>query len=114
MYSDKKSSNEKILEKDWSIFIHHRNIHTLKTKMFKVRDDRRPEITGNIFIERTSCSYNLRYWRGIITPLVKIVYCGTETLFLNKLRKKHIKTVFKNQLENEYQQIICIDFSNFY
>ena len=37
IYSDKRLSYEKILEKDNSISTHHKNIHALVIEMFKVK-----------------------------------------------------------------------------
>ena len=36
------------------------------TKIFKVKDDLCPEITGNMLIEETNCCHNLRYRKDFI------------------------------------------------
>ena len=38
----------------------------LATKIFKVKDDLCPEITGNMLIEETNCCHNLRYRKDFI------------------------------------------------
>ena len=51
IYSDKNSSYENLLEKDISLSIHHKNIQTLETEMFKVKEKVCPEITSDAFME---------------------------------------------------------------
>ena len=46
--------------------------------MFKVKHKLCPEITSDIFIERTSNNYNLRNRPDFITPQVESIFHGTE------------------------------------
>ena len=80
IYSDKKSSYENLLEKDNSVSIHHKNIQALAIEMFKVKHKLCPEITGDIFMERTNNQYNLRNRPDFITPQVHSVFHGTESI----------------------------------
>ena len=80
IYSDKKSSYENLLEKDNSVSIHHKNIQALAIEMFKVKHKQCPEITDDIFVERTNNQYNLRNHPDFITPQVHSVFHGTESI----------------------------------
>ena len=48
-----------LLKNDNSVFIHHRNIQTLATAMFKVKNNSAPEIMKEIFASKMS-TYPLR------------------------------------------------------
>ena len=80
IYSDKQSSYEELLIKDSTVFIHHRNIQTLATEMFKVKNGMSPEIICDIFTQRINNHHNLRHINHFETPFVSTVYNGTECL----------------------------------
>ena len=80
IYSDKKSSYENLLEKDNSVSIHHKNIQALAIEMFKVKHKLCPEITGDIFMERTNNQYNLHNRTDFITSEVHSAFHGTECI----------------------------------
>ena len=80
IYSGKKSSYENLLEEDNSVSIHHKNIQALAIEMFKVKHKLRPEITCDIFMERTNNQYILRNRLDFITPHVHSVFHGTESI----------------------------------
>ena len=80
IYSDKKSSYENFLEKDNSVSIHHKNIQALAIEIFKVKHKLCPEITSDIFMERTNSQYNLRNRPDFITPQVHSVFHRTESI----------------------------------
>ena len=58
-YNDKSSSIQDLLKKDNSVSIHHRNIRTLATEMFKFLQGLSPLILNEVFAER-NCNHNLR------------------------------------------------------
>ena len=80
IYSDKKSSYENLLEKDNSVSIHHKNIQALAIEMVKVKHKLYPEITGDLFMQRTNNQYNLRNRPDFIVPQVHSVFHRTESI----------------------------------
>ena len=79
-YSDKKSFYENLLENDNSVSIHHKNFQALAIEMFKVKHKLCPDITSDIFKERTNNQYNLRNRNDFVIPRVHTVYHGTESI----------------------------------
>ena len=79
-YCDKTSSYEKLLEKDGSVSIHHRNIQSLAIEMYKVKNKIAPIITANIFCPMPENHYNLRNQNDFEIPFVRTVYHGTESI----------------------------------
>ena len=61
IYNDKQSSYEELLIKDGTVSIHHRNIQTLATEMFKVKNEISPEIICINFTQRINNHYSLRH-----------------------------------------------------
>ena len=51
-YNDKPSSFQDLLKKDNSVLIHHRNIRTLATEIFKFLQGLSPPILNEVFAER--------------------------------------------------------------
>ena len=80
IYNDKQSSYEELLIKDGPVSIRHRNIQTLATEMFKVKNELSPEIICDIFTQRINNHYNLRHINHFETPFVRTVYNGTESV----------------------------------
>ena len=81
IYNDKQSSYEELLIKDGTVSIHHRNIQTLATEMFKVKNEKMsPEIICDIFTQRINNHYNLRHINHFETPFVRTVYNGTKSV----------------------------------
>ena len=62
--------------------MHHKNIQSLATKMFKVKHKLCPEITSDIFMERKKNRYNLRNRPDFIPPQVHSVFHGTESILV--------------------------------
>ena len=79
VYSDRRSSFEKLLEKDGSATIYTRNLQTLATEMFKVYKNLSPAIIADFFHIRQN-NYNLRNDFYFALPNVKSVYHDTTSL----------------------------------
>ena len=79
-YCDKTSSYEELLEKDGSVSIHHRNIQSLATEMYKVKNAIVPMITVNVFCPNPENHYNLRNHSDFRVPFARTVYHGTESI----------------------------------
>ena len=78
-YGDRSSSFENLLKKDNSVSIHHRNIQSLATEMFKVKNNIAPEIMKERFAPKMS-SYDLRNNNSFKRRRVKSVWHGTESV----------------------------------
>ena len=79
VYSDSSSSFADLLHKDSSVTIHQRNLQSLATELYKIKNDMAPEITQDIFPVYNP-KYNLRNNREFTGRNAKSVYYGTETL----------------------------------
>ena len=80
IYNDKKSTFEELLGKDGSVSIHHRNLQTLATEMFRVVKGISPAIVSDIFQQRDESRYNTRKNSYFVLPSVNTVHNGTETI----------------------------------
>ena len=78
-YNDRKSSFEKLLRKDNTVSIHHRNLQVLATEIFKIKNNIATKIINEIFQNMIS-SYNLRKNSRFYVRKVHSVYYGTESL----------------------------------
>ena len=75
VYSDKTSSFEELLDKDWSVTIHKRNLQVLATEMFKVYRNLLPNIVAEIFrIGRNN--FNLRHSSFFLYLTLKLFVKG--------------------------------------
>ena len=83
IYNDKQSSYEELLIKDSTVFIQHRNIQTLATEMFKVKNGMSPEIICDISTQRINNHHNLRHVNHFKTPFVRTVYNGRVSHILD-------------------------------
>ena len=80
IFKDKQSLYEEFLIKDGTVFIHHRNIQTLATEMFKVKNEMSPEIICDIFAQRINNHYNLRHINHFEIPLVRTICNEAESV----------------------------------
>ena len=79
-YLQLQSPYEELLKKDGTASIHHRNIRTLATEMFKVKNEMSLEIICDIFTQRINNHYNLKHINHFEVPFVRTVYNGTESV----------------------------------
>ena len=110
---NKISSFKELLERDWSVPIHNRNLQILATEMFKVYNDVAPPIFTEIFNKRNP-TYQLRHTSHFSIPPVTSVYNGTESLsFLGpmiwgivptELKKVKSLSGFKSGIKNWWPQ----------
>ena len=78
-YKDKTSTYQELLRLDKSVTIHHRNLQTLATEIFKWKNNLSPKIMGDIFkIKKTK--YTLRNFTNMEMGSVKTTTYGTETV----------------------------------
>ena len=77
--NDKQSSYEKLLIKDGTVSIHHRNVETFATEMFKVKNEISPDIICINFTQRIKNHYSLRH-NHFETPFVRTAYNGTKSV----------------------------------
>ena len=79
IHNDKLPSYEELLEKDGSVSIHHKNIHSLAIETFRIKHGQSPEIVSNISAQTTQ-HHNSRQNRDLRIRSVKSVYHGSESI----------------------------------
>ena len=73
IYNNKKSFFKNILEKDWSVSIHHTNLRTFAKELFKVFKGLSPVIFAEAFPVRQQSQYNIRNYCYFAMPRAKTV-----------------------------------------
>ena len=112
VYSDSSSSFADLLHKDSSVTIRQRNLQSLATELYKIKNDMAPEIMQDIFPVYNP-KYNLRNNREFTGRNAKSVYHGTETLsfigykiwqqILEESKKCHPGNPLNTKLKSGYQ-----------
>ena len=85
-YNDKKSTFQKLLDKDKSVSIQNQNLQVRATEMYNVAKRLCPKIFTNTFMPRNQPNHNLRHITCFKMPLVvNSVYKETESIaFLDR------------------------------
>ena len=78
-YNDKSSSFQKLLEKDKSVTIHHRNIKIPVTETYEFLQGLSPPLMNEIFVEKNN-NYSLPGNNFLTRRRVKSMRYGTETV----------------------------------
>ena len=83
IHNDKTSTFNELLERDYSVSLHYRNIQALATEMFKVANGMSPVIMNEIFQLREESHYNLRYTSNfVISPIHCVYHCSKSASYL--------------------------------
>ena len=80
IYSDKKSTFEKLLEKDGSVSIHNRNLQILASESYKIKNDLFSLIVTELFEQRNEQHYDLIQNSQFTIPPIRTVYHGMEII----------------------------------
>ena len=80
IHNDKNSSYEGLLTKDGSVSIHHRNLQTLATEFYKIKNGLSPELFTEIFAREKESYYNIRRCNDLRIPSIRTLYHGSESI----------------------------------
>ena len=91
--------------------------------MFKIKNDLSPEIMTELFEQRNEHHYNLRNSVHFITPQIRTVYHGSESIsflgpkiwniLLDRLKKATSLEAFKIQIKSGNLKIVQVDCVGF-
>ena len=81
VYEDDVSTFKELLQRDNSLSIHHRNIHSLAIEIYKSKNNIGPVILNAIFIKKgNECNRQLRSQNDFSLPQVNTVHYGHDSL----------------------------------
>ena len=81
VHSDYKSTFQELLDKGTSFSVHHRNIQTLATEMYRYVHGLSSAISGEVFKINRTLSYNFRTHNEISSSVPNSAKYGTERIF---------------------------------
>ena len=79
------SDSESLLQINKDTCSHFKNIQSLMTEIFKIKNELAPPIMDSMF-ERRNGSYNLRNFQDFFTERTRTVHYGLETLSYRSLQ----------------------------
>ena len=79
VYNDNQSYFEKLLRKDRSVSVHHRNIRSLAIEIYKVKNNMSTSIMSEL-LEKRNLHYNLRSQTDFSLHLVNSIAYGLKSL----------------------------------
>ena len=110
IYFDYESTFSELLSRDNSVSIHHRNLRTLATEIYKFINSLSPEIMNDFLKKEDFKRYDLRSAKVLKTINPKSVHYGTESLsFLApklwkivpvNIKQSNSLQVFKSKIKN--------------
>ena len=89
VYQDNVSSFEELLKKDNSARVHQRNLKTLATEIYKIKNNLSPQIIQDIFPQENKI-YTLRNKNHLTLSNPKSVSYGIESLYLGPKNLEYV------------------------
>ena len=80
VYRNNSLCFDQLLQIDKSYNIHHKNIQTLATELYKVKSNLSYHIMHDIFEKRQNVDYNLRFQTDFILRGINTTYFGLYSL----------------------------------
>ena len=80
VYSDQSSTFEELLKRDKTFSIHHKNIQSLATEIYKFVNGISPEIMNSVFNLKENNRYSLKNVYELYIRNPRTVKYGTETI----------------------------------
>ena len=134
-YKDKMSTYQELLRLDNSVTIHHRNLQTLATEIFKWKNNLSPKIMDDNFKTKKT-KYTLRNFTNMEVGSVKTTTYGTEIVryrapltwklvpddfkesktlcdFKNKIKLGYLTGVNVTYVNNTYTELVTYNLNHF-
>ena len=116
IHNDKLSSYEELLEKDWSVSIHHKNIQSLVIEMFQIEHGQSPESVSNVSAQTTQ-HYNFRQNQNFRLRSMTLDYHDSESISYLGPKIGQIPPAKIKETLNSFKTEICkryhkVDFAS--